>query len=1015
MKFDRNNYFIKISQAIFILFLMVLFYDNARGQVVINEGSNKNYSSISDENGDYPDWIEIYNAGTDTIHLQGYSLTDDMGQPFKWTFPDIKLLPGQYKVVFCSGKNRKPTAGFVNVLSETGYNPTTGWNNHNLATPVYWDGTSSLLLNVCSYRNGYITNSVFNQTVTPYYSTVFAFQDGSPYICQSEYGFKATQRPNIKINNNIIGTGTQQNSPFDYPAPYGNWYWAARHQMILPAAELLSSGLTPGLITSLAFDVASTDPAIVYDYINFSIKPVSYNEVTTSFEPLDTNLTLHTNFKISTSGETVYLFDSLQSLVSSLLINCEQPDNSVGLFPDAGSNTAIFLTGTPEATNNNSQTYSTYLLAPVITTPSGIYSSPINVSINNPNGSGSVIRYTLDGSDPDTTAAVYNGTPIPVFFSGVLKARAFSTTELPSQEAVSSYLFGITHVTPILSVVTDPENLYGPDGIFDNWQFDWEKAAYAEYFDTLNQLVFSQRAGIQIDGGLGGSRSHPQHSFRVELDDPVLGSGPVYYPIIPNRSTRIKYSKIYLRNGSNYYQILPYKDAAHLEGMAAETYNYYSAWRPVTVYINGGYFGIYELREKFDSEYFEEIEGADGDSLDLLSLSAWNGYVLRALEGSVDSFFVDHADFSNLTPTDSAFLTDADQYFDLQYYADYIIAETWAGNVDWPQNNIKIYRSNTTGFRWRFCVIDLEGSMDPFGFSTAQDDHIAYVLNADPNNPYINIFLKCIQNTRFRNYFINRYADLMNTSYKYQRLSSVANNMFNQTVIEMPKQYMRWGDPNNITGQMNGFVSNHQTFLSELSIRTDIVRNHIQNNFALNGQEEVTLNVLPAGAGKITISTITPDTLPWTGIYFDGNPFRITALPNPGYNFEYWEINSGGNITLDTNISIVQNVSSATTFTAIFSNITTGTSIAETKRSEWIVYPNPSGSVFNFYLTKPLLQKQKMLVEVYNYQGSKILSSEIHDSQKGGAIDLSGYAKGVYLAKLVVSDQEVYTRKLILE
>jgi chromate transporter len=82
------------------------------------------------------------------------------------------------------------------------------------------------------------------------------------------------------------------------------------------------------------------------------------------------------------------------------------------------------------------------------------------------------------------------------------------------------------------------------------------------------------------------------------------------------------------------------------------------------------------------------------------------------------------------------------KYFDLKYYADYIIGETWAGNVDWPQNNIKIYRSNTTNYRWRFCLIDLEGAMDPFGFSNAFDDHIAYVLNADPNNPYINIFLR---------------------------------------------------------------------------------------------------------------------------------------------------------------------------------------------------------------------------------------------------------------------------------
>ncbi|MFM7902597.1 MAG: hypothetical protein ACKPAD_11500, partial [Bacteroidota bacterium] len=148
-----------------------------------------------------------------------------------------------------------------------------------------------------------------------------------------------------------------------------------------------------------------------------------------------------------------------------------------------------------------------------------------------------------------------------MFFSSAIKARAFSSTSLPSTVAAATCFFGVSHATPVLSVITDPQNLYGANGIFDNWQFDWERSAYVEYFDTLNQLVFSQQAGMQVDGGLGGSRSQPQRSFRVELDHPVLGAGPVNYPIIPNRPNRTKYSKLYLRNGSNYFLSLPFKDA----------------------------------------------------------------------------------------------------------------------------------------------------------------------------------------------------------------------------------------------------------------------------------------------------------------------------------------------------------------------------------------------------------------------------------------------------------------------
>ena len=116
---------------------------------------------------------------------------------------------------------------------------------------------------------------------------------------------------------------------------------------------------------------------------------------------------------------------------------------------------------------------------------------------------------------------------------------------------------------------------------------DWEKASYVEYYDTNQQLVFGQKAGMQIDGGWGGSRSHPQHSFRIELADPVLGAGSIQSPLIPNKSQRTTYSNLYLRNGSNQYLELPYKDAAQVEMMGCSTNIYYSAWIPITVYING--------------------------------------------------------------------------------------------------------------------------------------------------------------------------------------------------------------------------------------------------------------------------------------------------------------------------------------------------------------------------------------------------------------------------------------------
>ncbi|MFY8028017.1 MAG: lamin tail domain-containing protein, partial [Bacteroidia bacterium] len=141
--------FQKLIIALVVCAIFSMF--NANAQLVINEGSNKNYAAIADEDDEYPDWIELYNSGSTSLSLNNYALTDDLSMPQKWTFPNIVLQPGEHMIVFCSGKDRKPISGFVNVLNETNYNPFVGWNNHQLSTPFIWDGVSNILLNTCSY------------------------------------------------------------------------------------------------------------------------------------------------------------------------------------------------------------------------------------------------------------------------------------------------------------------------------------------------------------------------------------------------------------------------------------------------------------------------------------------------------------------------------------------------------------------------------------------------------------------------------------------------------------------------------------------------------------------------------------------------------------------------------------------------------------------------------------------------------------------------------------------------
>lgn len=979
---------------IFIVFL--IFINELQAQIVINEGSNRNYTVVADENGEYPDWIELYNAGFQTVSLYNYSLSDDPEEPVKWVFPNIDLEPGEYLTVFCSGKNRKPVTGFIRVVNTGTYSPQTGWNIHQFTTPFYWDGVSNLMVNTCSYSSaGYTSNSVFNQSPTTFASTAFHFQDGSDASCYASYGSRVFQRPNMRLNGHIVGSGQIQNSPYDYPAPYGNWYWGARNQMLIRASELTASGLPVGNITSIGFDVVSTDPNTVYDYIDINLKLVTEDEVTGEFVPVDTNNYLHTNFKIAKNGETIYLYNPAHNLVSQLQVGCGDLDNSNGRFPDASENIFFFQRGTPSATNNQSSTYSSYLLAPSFSMPAGFYEDPVSVFITNPNSGNTSIHYTTDGGEPSILSPLYTGEPVEIQYSSVLKARVFAWGFLPSPNTVASYLFDISHSTPVVSVITEQANLYGEKGIFDNWWTDWEKAAYVEYFDSTQNLVFSQRTGMQMDGGWGGARANPQHSFRLELDDGVLGDGSVDYPLIPGRPERNKYSRFYLRNGSNQYLALPYKDACQVTSMGSGTNNYYAAWRPVSVYINGYYHGLYELREKIDAEYFKELEGADNDEMDLLSLSAWYGYVLRALEGSANEFLDDYAAFTAIDPADTAYWKNADAYFDLTWYTDYIIGESWIANTDWPYNNIKIYRSDKTGYRWRFCLIDLELALAPNSWTDSYFDHIRFMLDYDANNPYINIWKRSIQNEKYRNYFINRFADVMNTAYLFQNISSIENRMFDLTVSEMPKEYARWGDPNRIPEQMATFTDNHNVFQSQLAERTAQVRNHIQGNFNLAGQVDVTLNVEPEGAGRIHISTIEPDMYPWQGVYFNGVPVKIEALANEGYNFLHWSPNSLITDTLNPVFLDLLNTDEIS-FVAHFEEIATGVPV--NKESElFTIYPNPAGK---FIYIKSEISLNNTHYQVVDVNGRIVTEGRLDDGHYLYQIDIHSITDGVYLLKI---------------
>ena len=91
-------------------FLVILFFLGTKltysQDLVINEVLSSNSLVNTDEDGEYQDWVELYNNSANPINLNGYGLTDSAILPFKWVFPNVTINPGSYLLVYCSDKNR---------------------------------------------------------------------------------------------------------------------------------------------------------------------------------------------------------------------------------------------------------------------------------------------------------------------------------------------------------------------------------------------------------------------------------------------------------------------------------------------------------------------------------------------------------------------------------------------------------------------------------------------------------------------------------------------------------------------------------------------------------------------------------------------------------------------------------------------------------------------------------------------------------------------------------------------
>lgn len=390
----------------------------------------------------------------------------------------------------------------------------------------------------------------------------------------------------------------------------------------------------------------------------------------------------------------------------------------------------------------------------------------------------------------------------------VLRFQAFRNGEAIGKTYTHSYfidsLYDTKYALPLISLVTDPNHFFHEDsGIYVPGKLfnptnpllsgnyyqrgaEWERPIHIEYFEHTKELAFSQNAGARIHGGV--TRKLPQKTLRLYARS-EYGTSEFNYPLLPNRH-QTSYKRILLRSTMSAWNNGIISDVlAHQ--IIKDSELDYQEYQAVIVFINGEYWGVHTLRDRIDERYIAYLHGVNKDSVDLIE-----GLNANISSGS-NKHFLDLMDFiaNNDISTYANYQYVCSQ-MDMNNYLDYMIAQVYFKNYDWPGNNVKAWKSQKEGSKWKWIFYDLDsgyGDMtyNMFDHLTANDPNITW-----PNPPKSTfLFRQLLTNIQFKRDFVHRFEQMMHEYFEKEKALEVLDEVISHYSSSIPMHIKRWNFP----------------------------------------------------------------------------------------------------------------------------------------------------------------------------------------------------------------------------
>ena len=764
--------------------------------IYITELMAKNVSYAPDENGEYLDWIEIYNSSNKSISLSGYSLTDDETNLRKWTFPNISIGSGEYLLVYCSGYDRRDPAGNLHTnfkLSTEKEGAILVDANGNIISQVSYD----LLKADQSYSLSSDGSWSVNTAPTPGMANTFA----SAALISGQFAAQNTNR--VFINEVMASTSTTNVNGASY-----DW------------VEIRNSGAGTLDLSGWGLSDDPSKPRKWQFPEGTKINSGSFLGVYLSGLDGKINSFLHSNFRLSsTEGETLVLSDPEGHIVDRVPLGVQYSDISYGRMGERDG--FYYLTAATPNTENVKTGYESRMSMPILSVDGGMYEAGTRLTLTMTAEEGATIYYTLDCSTPDpnnlsgTTftvdpefsgvvsnnyiTRVYSG-PITIDDTTVVRAVSVKNGQMTSMVNTQTYFVGVNHTMEVISLVMDPTDLWdyntgfyvkGPNawaehpyGSLNRGANFWttaEKVSNLELFDLNGRTVLSQGCGVRLHGQY--SRSEKQKSFKI-IARSAYGSNRFNASLFPNRDYT-EYQSFVLRNSGQDTELTRMRDSV-LTSLAADMGVMYQDTELCVVYLNGEYWGQYNMRERINTFSICQWEGWDPalkDSIDLLkandtlmkgSKSTWTEFVSWYKKNGID--------------TDEE-LAYARKYIDVENYLNYCAVEIFTGNTDLL--NSKKYRCEQVDGVWRWILFDFD-----WAFYTDTNSPRRWLTpgGVGDGNKYDNsLFIALMKNNYCRDYFLTVFSRKLATTWSSANVLQVMSDRYEELAPEIDMHLDKFG------------------------------------------------------------------------------------------------------------------------------------------------------------------------------------------------------------------------------